>query len=90
MVNVKNLNSISSTSGSDVYSTNTIIADNLKLITTSGADLDIKIEAKSTTLASTSGSDIKVSGTTETLSATATSGSDIKAGQLILKIVQHQ
>lgn len=83
MVNVKDLTLISATSGSDVYSTNTIEADNIKLITTSGADMEVEIDAEITTLASTSGSDIKVSGTTNTLSASATSGSDIKAGDLI-------
>lgn len=83
MVNVKDLNLISSTSGSDVYSTNTLKADTIKLITTSGADIEVDIDAESTTLASTSGSDLKVTGKTNTLSASATSGSDIKARQLI-------
>ncbi|WP_298894282.1 head GIN domain-containing protein [uncultured Psychroserpens sp.] len=82
MVNVKDINLITSTSGSDVYSTNTIIADNLKLVTTSGADLEIDIDAESTTLRATSGSDLKVSGTTNDLNAEATSGSDIKAREL--------
>lgn len=83
MVNVKELNLISSTSGSDVYSTNTLKADTIKLITTSGADMEVDIDAEATTLTSTSGSDIKVTGKTNTLSASATSGSDIKARQLI-------
>lgn len=83
MVNVKDLNLISSTSGSDVYSTNTILANSIKLITTSGADIEMDIDAETTTLASTSGSDIKVTGKTNTLSASATSGSDIKAKDLI-------
>ncbi|OUS02500.1 DUF2807 domain-containing protein [Flavobacteriales bacterium 33_180_T64] len=83
MVNVTNLKLIASNSGSDVYSTNTIIADDIKLMTTSGADLELVIDAQSTTLASTSGSDIKVSGKTHSLSASATSGSDIKAKDLI-------
>ena len=82
MVNVKDINRITSTSGSDVYSTNTIVADNIKLITTSGADLEIDIDAESTVLRSTSGSDLKVSGTTTDLDAEATSGSDIKAKDL--------
>ncbi|WP_460219523.1 head GIN domain-containing protein [Psychroserpens sp. MEBiC05023] len=83
MINVKDLNLISATSGSDVYSTNVIKADHIKLITTSGADIEVEIDAESTTLTSTSGSDLIVSGKTNTLSASATSGSDIKARQLI-------
>lgn len=85
MVNVRDLNLISATSGSDVYSTNTLKADDIKLVTTSGADIEVEIEAKSVTLASTSGSDLTVSGTTNSLSASATSGSDIKASKLISK-----
>ncbi|MDG5492941.1 head GIN domain-containing protein [Psychroserpens sp. SPM9] len=82
MVNVKDLNYILSESGSDVYSTNTILADNLKLVTTSGADMDLNIEVNTATCISESGSDLKVSGTTNDLSAEASSGSDIKAGKL--------
>ncbi|MEM5564355.1 head GIN domain-containing protein [Psychroserpens sp. AS72] len=83
MVNVTDLTLISATSGSDVYSTNTLKADTIKLSTTSGADLEIELDAQSTTLASTSGSDLRVKGTTNTLSASATSGSDIDAQHLI-------
>ncbi|MEH6535570.1 MAG: head GIN domain-containing protein [Psychroserpens sp.] len=82
MVNVKDLNYIISESGSDLYSTNTIIADNLKLVTTSGADMDINIEVNDVTCISKSGSDLKVSGTTNNLTAEASSGSDLKAGKL--------
>lgn len=83
MVNVNDLNLITSTSGSDVFSTNTLIANDIKLVTTSGADMEVDIKAESTALASTSGSDLVVTGTTNSLSASATSGSDIKASQLI-------
>lgn len=83
MVNVSNLTSINATSGSDVFSTNALKAENIKLSTTSGADLEVELDAQSTTLASTSGSDIRVKGTTHTLSASATSGSDIDAQHLI-------
>lgn len=83
MVNVEDINYISATSGSDVFSTNTIASNSIKLVTTSGADIEVEINAQSTTLSSTSGSDIKVSGKTVTLSASATSGADIKARNLI-------
>ena len=81
MVNVNQLKRISSTSGSDVYSTNTIFADDIALSTTSGADLELALEATSTTLSSTSGSDLNVTGKTVNLKASATSGSDIRASQ---------
>ncbi|MFT6842708.1 MAG: hypothetical protein ACJAZK_000622 [Psychroserpens sp.] len=86
MVNITTLNSLSATSGSDVFSTNTIKAETIKLITTSGADIEINLDAQHAILASTSGSDIKVKGATNTLSASATSGSDIDAEDLISQI----
>lgn len=85
MVNVSDLSLISATSGSDVYSTNTLVANDIKLVTTSGSDMEVDLEAQSTTLAATSGSDIKIAGSTTTLSASATSGSDIKASKFISK-----
>ena len=59
-----------------------ILADNLKLVTSSGADMDISIDVDNVTCSSSSGSDLKVSGTTTDLTAEASSGSDIKAGKL--------
>ena len=81
-LSVANINSIKATSGSDVYSTNTIKADNLELTTTSGTDMELDIEVSHLTCTSTSGSDLKLSGKTEYLTAQATSGSDISASNL--------
>ncbi|GAA4957637.1 head GIN domain-containing protein [Algibacter aquimarinus] len=82
MVSFKDISSITSTSGSDVYSTNTITSDNLKLKTTSGSDMKLEVNTTILDCKSTSGSDLKLSGTTNELIAEATSGSDIKAGNL--------
>ena len=81
-VTFKSVNSISSSSGSDVYSTNTITADHLELRTSSGSDMELNIEADNVTCDSSSGSDLKLSGTTQKLYAEASSGSDISAGNL--------
>jgi hypothetical protein len=86
MVSFKDISKITATSGSDVYSINTIIADNLELTTTSGSDMELVIEVQVADCKSTSGSDLRVSGTTSKLFASATSGSDIKAGNLKAKI----
>ena len=83
MVNAKNLDAISASSGSDVYSTNTIVAENLKLNTSSGSDIEVNVDVKNLDCNSASGSDLKVSGKTDYLSAKASSGSDIKAGDLL-------
>jgi hypothetical protein len=86
MVSFKDISKITATSGSDVYSTNTIVADNLELTTTSGSDMELDIEAQSVECRATSGSDLRISGSTNKLIADATSGSDIKAGNLIAKV----
>tara|TARA_R110001583_G_scaffold82065_6_gene218190 strand:- start:1198 stop:1914 length:717 start_codon:yes stop_codon:yes gene_type:complete len=83
MVSFKTISGITSTSGSDVYSTNTITVDNLELKSTSGSDMKLDVNTTFLNCKSTSGSDLKISGKTQNLIAEATSGSDIKAGDLI-------
>jgi hypothetical protein len=86
MLTFKDVSKIKATSGSDVFSTNTIITDNLELTTTSGSDMEVDINVQVADCRSTSGSDLRVSGKTNKLYAEATSGSDIKAGNLKAKI----
>ncbi|SDS62350.1 Putative auto-transporter adhesin, head GIN domain [Formosa sp. Hel1_31_208] len=83
MVNVNTLDLIGATSGSHVYTTNTIETNSIKLNSTSGAHIEIDLDVQSTALSSTSGSFIKVSGRTIQLSANATSGANIKTKSLI-------
>jgi len=82
MLNIADISAIKATSGSDVYSTNTIEVDDLKLNTTSGADMKLDVNTQTLNCHSTSGSDIKITGTTDVLVASATSGSDIDARNL--------
>ncbi|WP_282124384.1 head GIN domain-containing protein [Algibacter mikhailovii] len=82
-VSFKDISSIISTSGSDVYSTNTITVENLELKSTSGSDMKLSVKTSILNCKSTSGSDIHLSGTTSKLIAEATSGSDIKAADLM-------
>ncbi|WP_372753183.1 head GIN domain-containing protein [Mariniflexile sp.] len=82
LVNFKNIDAIEASSGSDVYSTNTISAEHLKLKTTSGSDMTLAVNTISLDCKSTSGSDLNISGSTNQLIADASSGSDIKAGDL--------
>ena len=81
-VSFKDISSITSTSGSDVYSTNTINTERLDLKSTSGSDMKLDVNTSVLHCKSTSGSDLKVSGKTVKLVAEATSGSDIKAADL--------
>jgi hypothetical protein len=81
-VSFKDISSITSTSGSDVYSTNTITAERLDLKSTSGSDMTLEVNTSILNCKSTSGSDLRLSGKTIKLYAEATSGSDIKAADL--------
>ena len=85
-VTFENVDKITATSGSDVYSMNTISAERLELSTTSGSDMELDIDTNVVECSSTSGSDLRVSGSTNKLYASATSGSDIKARELKAKI----
>ena len=82
MVSFKDINKISSSSGSDVYSTNTIITESLELSTSSGSDMELEVDTKVIDCNSSSGSDLRLSGKTDMLYADASSGSDIKASNL--------
>lgn len=82
ILNVADFSAIKATSGSDVYSTNTIEVDDLELNTTSGADMKLTVNTKQLVCKATSGSELKLKGKTKTLNASATSGSDIDARSL--------
>lgn len=88
MVSFKDVSKITSTSGSDVFSTNIITADELNLKTTSGSDMELEVDTNTLVCKSTSGSDLRLSGKTNNLFAEATSGSDIKAGKLLAQSSQ--
>ena len=82
MVNFKTIDRISTSSGSDVISTNVITANKLEILTSSGSDVELEVDVENLICESSSGSDIKLSGSTNTFRAEASSGSDIKAGDL--------
>jgi len=88
MVSFKDISAITSTSGSDVYSTNTINANHLKLKSSSGSDMKLDVNTSILECESSSGSDLKLSGKTKKLIAEASSGSDIKASNLIAESSQ--
>ena len=86
LLNIETISAIKATSGSDVYSTNTISVPSLEINCTSGADITLDVITETLNCKSTSGSDINVSGTTKSLVAEATSGSDIDASNLKAQI----
>jgi len=82
-VSFPEVSSIYSSSGSEVRATNTITLDSLLLNSSSGAHMDLDINALVLTCKSSSGSDMRLSGKTTKLIATASSGSGIKAADLM-------
>jgi predicted ATP-binding protein involved in virulence len=86
MLNISDISAIKATTGSDVYSTNTIEVDDLELSSTSGANMELTVSTRTLVCKTTSGSDINLSGKTQILKASATSGSDIDARSLNAEI----
>lgn len=82
-ISFKDISSIISTSGSDVYATNTITAERLNLKSSSGSDMKLDVNTSILNCDASSGSGLRVSGKTVKLYAEASSGSDIKAADLL-------
>ena len=76
---VTTLEELTATSGSDVYTENTITANDFKVSVSSGADARISVQAGSVTSSASSGSDLKITGESENHMSKATSGSSINA-----------
>ena len=81
-ISVKNLEELKATSGSNVYTENTLAVNTLKVSATSGANVKISVDTESIATSATSGSNLKVMGTTTNHTSKATSGSSIKAYEL--------
>lgn len=86
-VTIKNLERVTATSGADVYAKETLKVNNINVISTSGADIRISLDANSVQSTATSGSDIELSGITNNHSSNATSGASIDAYELRSKSV---
>lgn len=82
MVTAKFIDRIESSSGSSLTSTNSINAEELRVSVSSGAKVDIEVEAKRVAVDASSGAGAKLRGITTNLSTEASSGSHISAGEL--------
>jgi len=69
-------------SGSDALSNTQISVQDIRIKSSSGADIDLEITAQNIVASSSSGSDIYLKGSANSISADASSGSSIKAGEL--------
>jgi hypothetical protein len=86
-VTIKNLEAITATSGSDVYTNEALEVNNLNINATSGADIHVSVDANTIETTATSGSNIEVSGASNNHISKATSGASIDAYQLRSKNV---
>lgn len=82
MLTINDIKNISASSGSHIFTTNTINGNRLELFTSSGASIKIEVDAKVIECSSSSGSSIHVSGSADELYANSFSGSHIKARDL--------
>ncbi|WP_298780958.1 head GIN domain-containing protein [uncultured Polaribacter sp.] len=81
-VTISNLEAITATSGSDVYTKETLKVNDIKVSATSGADIRISVNANTVETSTTSGSDIEISGIANNHISKATSGSSIDGYEL--------
>lgn len=86
-VTVETLEGVTATSGSDVYTKETLRVNDIKISSTSGADIRMSLNANSVSSSATSGSDIEISGIANNHSSSATSGASIEAYNLRSKNV---
>ena len=84
-VTVKNLEGLTATSGSNVYTEDVLKVETIKVSATSGADIRIALDADTVETSATSGSDIRISGTANNHTSRANSGASIEAYKLISK-----
>ncbi|MDL2208561.1 DUF2807 domain-containing protein [Parabacteroides sp. OttesenSCG-928-O15] len=84
-VSASNLTAIKASSGADVYSTTPLLADDIKISASSGADIKIELNAKNLDCSASSGSDIKLTGTAVSALVKTSSGSDIDMKNMIVK-----
>lgn len=81
------LEAVSASSGSDVITEDFFTSENFDAKVSSGADLLVRIKAKSISASSSSGADLELIGKAENAELSSSSGSDLDAFELIAKNV---
>ena len=81
-ITVPNLEAISASAGSNVFSKTVLNFDELDVSASAGSNVTLEINSENTTASASAGSNLKLEGKTNSLHAKASSGSNIKAGKL--------
>ncbi|WP_316801698.1 head GIN domain-containing protein [Pedobacter nototheniae] len=82
-VHYKNLNALTASGGSDVFTEGTMKADKISIRSSGGSDIKLNLVCNDLTLQSSGGSDVDLKGKAENLSIQASGGSDIDAYEFI-------
>ena len=78
-VSIEKLVELEVTSGAEVTTENTLHADDLKIIATSGAEFNLHLKVNNLDCESSSGSDVNIDGKANNFNVSSSSGSDIDA-----------
>ncbi len=81
-VTIKNLEELKASSGSNLYSQNTLDANSLDISVSSGASMKVEVKANTITASSSSGADMRLIGEADNFEGSASSGSSTKANKL--------
>lgn len=81
------ISSIKTSSGAEVNATNTLKVNDLVIDSSSGSEIDLRVDANSIESESSSGSEIDINGKCVSFSADSSSGSEIDADELHAKTV---
>ena len=82
VVNFITIEQIKATSGSEVFSTNTLKVPSLDLSTSSGSEMKLSVNTHRINSSSSSGSDLILEGNTKEFIGNSSSGSDLNASKL--------
>ncbi len=78
-LSIDHINEIIATSGVNLVSKDIIKTDKIKLVASSGADVDLQLEANEVDCSTSSGADINLKGNAQHFKGNSSSGSDIDA-----------
>lgn len=84
-VRLAKLTSLEASTGASVSSTNVLENRDMDFSSSSGSEIDVKVNAATVSCKSSSGSEIRISGKAEKLETESSSGSTIEAQDLIVK-----
>ncbi|MFY9153897.1 MAG: head GIN domain-containing protein [Prolixibacteraceae bacterium] len=82
IVTLENLSGVETNSGSNAWSQNQIMSENMELKSSSGANLTMEVNAKRLQANCSSGANIRISGLAEEANLEASSGANLKAPDL--------